>query len=82
MQKILGLVLQVRCSFLLNPTLNTSPKPHAIKSFGSNPVYVICGCHENTLFMLVFDYTLQLLFNGISLQKTILNYFFITQVIN
>ena len=27
-KRILGLVLQVGSSFLLNPTLNTSPKPH------------------------------------------------------
>ena len=27
-QKLLGLVLRVGSSFLLDPTLNTSPKPH------------------------------------------------------
>ena len=30
-QKILGLVLQVGSSFLLNPTINTSPMPHLQK---------------------------------------------------
>ena len=37
MLNMIGLVLRVRSSFLLNPTLNTSPKPHLQKVFPCRP---------------------------------------------
>ena len=41
-----GLVLRQRLSFLLDPTLNTSPKPHLKKKCCRACNYIILGTHD------------------------------------